>query len=182
MANAPQWGPIFDGVIQWGSLGEINAGPGPGTGQRQRWVVYDTFGTIFTWPSFQGTQAAADTTPVTQPPRGNAGAIYASWERERSRYERSPEDVRLERERLGIIPRAEEIIAQIAARQLERDEQDAQKRFEELFREIEIQGLEWNARYLEALAAIREEMAVAERKRKDDEEIVLITLMLAAAI
>ena len=91
--------------------------------------------------------------------------------------------MRLERERLGIIePRVENLIAQIAARQLERDEQDAQKRFEELYREVEIQGLEWNARYLEALAAIREEMATAERKRKDDEEIVLLTLMLAAAV
>jgi hypothetical protein len=105
-------------------------------------------------------------------------------------YPRPPSrrQVSRDRERLGLLDElALKTIAEVAARQAERLEQDAQKRFEELSRELQLRGLEWEARYLETLNAKREELIDAEilsrlkaKFRADDEMIVL--MLLAASI
>jgi hypothetical protein len=64
-------------------------------------------------------------------------------------------------------------------------EQDAQKRFEELLRELELQGIEFDARYLEALNIQRERLIDAEiaarlRLIREDEELIILLLMAAS--
>jgi hypothetical protein len=105
-------------------------------------------------------------------------------------YPRPPsrQQVSRDRERVGLLDElALQAIAEVAARQAERLEQDAQKRFDELSRELQLRGLEWEARYLETLNAKREELIDAEilsrlkaKFRADDEMIVL--MLLAASI
>jgi hypothetical protein len=96
--------------------------------------------------------------------------------------QRSPEDVRRARQRFGVIPPdALEVIEAVATRQaLAQQEADEQKRFEELSRELELRRIEFDARYLEVLAALREEN-IAELKRQNYNQEVLMLLMLAAA-
>jgi hypothetical protein len=82
--------------------------------------------------------------------------------------------------------RAQAVIADVAARQAERLELDAQKRFEELSRELQLKGIEWEARYLEALNIQREALIDAEigarlRARLQGEEELLVLLLMAAA-
>ena len=65
MANAPNWVVTYDGIIQWGSLGEGgtsgHAGPGPGTGRRQGWHVIDTaLDTVFVWRNSGAAPAVAE--------------------------------------------------------------------------------------------------------------------------
>jgi hypothetical protein len=64
-------------------------------------------------------------------------------------------------------------------------EQDAQKRFDELLRELELQGIEFDARYLEALNIQRERLIDAEiaarlRLIREDEELLILLLMAAS--
>ena len=96
---------------------------------------------------------------------------------------RTKDDVRLERERLGILPAR--IIEEVAARQVERLETDAQKQYDELLRELELQGVQFEARYLEALTAYRdfllnEEIARRLRQNINNEETMMLILIAAA--
>lgn len=99
---------------------------------------------------------------------------------------KTPEDVRLARERVGIItPKAESVIHAVAARQVNTLEQDEQKYFEELARELELEGIAWEAQYLDALAQQREMMIQQEiatlLQRKLNNEALMSLVLLAAA-
>lgn len=110
----------------------------------------------------------------------NPSQGYTGYETRR----KTPEDVRREREELGIIPKR--IIEEVAARQVQTLEQDEQKRFEELSRELELKGVQWEARYLEALNEQRSMLLTVEIARRlqqkiTDEELMTL-IMLAAAV
>ena len=72
-------------------------------------------------------------------------------------YERRDrkKEKRKRREELGIQPKALEIIAAVATRQALDPEIDKQQQLEELSRELEIQGIQWQSIYLDRLIALR---------------------------
>ena len=104
-------------------------------------------------------------------------------------YRRKREDVSEARKRLGLDDgyRVSTVIADVAVRQAERIEQDQQKIFDELLRELELQGLEFDRRYLEALGVQRQRLIDAEiaarlqRLVKDEEELMLLVMIAAAS-
>lgn len=102
------------------------------------------------------------------------------------RRRRTPEDLRRDRERFGISLEAQGVISAVAAGQANRLELDAQKRFEELERELQAQEIAWRAEYLTALNAERERLITAEiaarlqAKQRDDETIILALLAAVA--
>jgi len=66
-------------------------------------------------------------------------------------------------------------------------ERDEQKRFEELLRELQLQGIEFDARYLEALNIQRERLIDAEisaryRLIREEEELIILLLMAASVV
>jgi hypothetical protein len=76
------------------------------------------------------------------------------------------------------------VIEQVAEAQVQRLEGDEHKRFEELERELETRGIEWEARYLTALneqreLLIEEEIGRLLRKKIKDEEAYIDLLLLA---
>ena len=75
---------------------------------------------------------------------------------------RDPEELRKQREELGILPAAQEVIQEVAARQVDRLETDAHKQFEELQRELELRHVEWQAAYLDALSEARGQLIAKE--------------------
>lgn len=100
--------------------------------------------------------------------------------------QRTEEDIRRSRERFGIPDDAARVITEVAARQVARIEMDAEKRFEELARELTLQRIEWDARYLETLNAERERMIAEEiealmRKGMAQNEAIILLLLVAAA-
>jgi hypothetical protein len=132
------------------------------------------------------------TTGVGAPPAPPAPAVderpkgTAEWLWQKAVDQRAPEDVRRARERFGVLPRqAAEAIAEVAARQVDRAEQDEQKRFDELLRELQLRSLEFEARYLDALAVMRERLIEEEKRRAlarmREEEDILVLLLMAAA-
>lgn len=101
----------------------------------------------------------------------------------RRRDGRSKKEIELDRERFGI---AATVIAEVAEHQAQRLEQDEQKRFDELLRELQLREIEWDARYLEALNAQRqrlidEEIAKLLKLKTTDEEMMIL-MMLAACV
>lgn len=100
---------------------------------------------------------------------------------------RTKEEIRRDRERFGIIPPAVvEVIAAVAARQAETLVLDEQKRYEELTREITLLGLEYDARYLEAVNIERQRLIDAEigmllRRRQDEEDLMILLVMAGLA-
>lgn len=95
---------------------------------------------------------------------------------------RSEADVRRAREFFGVIPKVVEEVARDQAKRLELDEQ---KRFEQLQRELQLQGIEWDVRYLEAMNEMRNRMIDAEialrlRQRLQDDEDLLMLMVLTA--
>ena len=104
-------------------------------------------------------------------------------------YKRTRRDIARDRERFGIPDHerlvAEAVAAQIAAGQAARLEMDAQKRFDELQRELQLRGIEWQARYLEKMNAERERLIDLEigkllRQQMEDEQVIL--MLLAASV
>lgn len=97
---------------------------------------------------------------------------------------RTPEELRRERVRLGILP--EQIIENVALRQTENLRLDEQQRFEELQGELRLQGIEMESAHLAVLNARREQLINAEIARrimaKMDEEAVILLLFMAASI
>ncbi len=99
---------------------------------------------------------------------------------------RTPADIRQAREKFGIIePQAEKIIEAVAKRQATSLEQDAQKRFEELSRELELQSIQWDTSYLDALNRYRENLIAQEigrmlRQKVSNEQTTALLLMAAA--
>ena len=134
-------------------------------------------GTLW-WRSGAGTPAPA--VPAQSPPRGRA-----AWLLDNEQQRRTRKDISHERERYGIQDElALEIISDVAARQAERLEQDAQKRFEELTRELELRRVEFDAKYLTAMNEMRAAFIDAEiarllHKRLRDEADVLLLLLMA---
>ena len=99
---------------------------------------------------------------------------------------RTKKEIQEERERLGILPRkVERIIQDVALRQAQKLELDKQKQFEELSRELRVQKIEWEGRFLEVLNAEREKLIdreIAQRLRfRVQEENDLMALMVLAA-
>lgn len=104
-------------------------------------------------------------------------------------YPRPPDKHQISRarKRLGLEDEVAKAIAHVAARQAETLELDAQKRFEELHRELQLRGIEWEARYLEALNLERERLIDAEiasrlkeKLRRDNEDIIVLMLLAAS--
>ena len=101
-------------------------------------------------------------------------------------YPRTKKDIRRARERFGIPDEerleAERVVAEIAKRQAEKLELDAQKRFEELSRELQLRDIQWEASYLESLNTQRQKLIDAElydrfKKFRDEQDIALLILM-----
>ena len=128
-----------------------------------------------------GAPPAPPPATVDDRPKGTAEWLWQS-----AVDRRAPEDVRRARERFGVLPReAAEAIAEVAARQVERSEQDEQKRFDELLRELQLRSIEFEARYLDALAVMRERLIedarqAAIRRQKQEEEVMILMLVAAA--
>mgnify|MGYP001561717976 FL=1 len=77
-------------------------------------------------------------------------------------HPRTPHEIRKEREKWGILPKTQDIIEGVAQRQAEDLHLDAQQRLEELERELELAGIEWDGKYLTMLNAERERLINAE--------------------
>ena len=98
---------------------------------------------------------------------------------------RKPWRKRLEEQRIQAV--AIDLIERVAQRQVETLESDEHKRFEELERELELKGIEWEARYLEALNDRRQALVIEEigrllRLRQDEEDMVILLTMMASLI
>ena len=95
------------------------------------------------------------------------------------------EQLRESRERFGITEPAQKVIAAVARRQVEANVLDEQKRLEELTRQLELEGIEWDTRYLEALAQMREllltEALKAQFTMMQDEQDAIALMLIAAA-
>lgn len=93
---------------------------------------------------------------------------------------------RVPRGTLRLPEKAQAVIEAVALRQVETLEADELKRLEELERELQLKGIEWEARHLEALNVRREHLIDLEigrllkAKLEADDELLLI--MLAASI
>jgi hypothetical protein len=88
-------------------------------------------------------------------------------------------------DRRRISPKVVRIIEEVAESQVQRLETDEQKRFEELARELELEAVEFETQYLQALALKREVLIDLEierllKKKLNDEAVLLI--LLAASI
>ena len=139
-----------------------------------------------------GMGAGAASAPEPPPPaaptiRPSGGIPYTA----RDGLPRSKRDISRARKRFGLDDGADRevvaatVIADVAARQALVLERDAQKRFEELLRELQLQGIEFDARYLEALNIQRERLIDAEiaaryRLIREDEELIILLLMAAS--
>ena len=103
----------------------------------------------------------------------------------RRRDGRSRREIEEDRARFGLPAKVAEVVATVAARQAETLVQDQQKQFDELLGEITLQGLEFEARYLEALNIERQRLIDQEIglliKRKLDDEVIMLLLAAAAA-
>ena len=75
---------------------------------------------------------------------------------------RTREELERDRERFGIPQEVSEIITEVAERQVERLESDKQKRFDELYRELQLRKLEFKAQYLEEMNQRRERLIANE--------------------
>jgi hypothetical protein len=103
---------------------------------------------------------------------------------------RSREEISRARERFGIRDDVAQALAAVAQRQAEaslteQTEADEQKRFDELYRELQLRSIEFEARYLEALAGMREAFLEETRrniKKRQEEEDLMLLMMLAAAV
>ena len=140
------------------------------------------FGTLY-WRTGAGTPAPAAPTADTRP-KGRA-----AWLLDNEQQRRTRKDISRERERYGIQDElALEAIAEVAARQAERLEMDAQKRFEELARELELRRIDFDGRYLDAMNVMRERLITEEiaarlhRKLKDEADIILLLMMATGAV
>ena len=149
-------------------------------------MAYDTWGASFgtSWALSWTKDEAVPPTDVVVPPLVGGGIPHD--------YKPSKHEVSRARKRLGLedevaSKEAEAVIAEVAARQVVRLEQDAQKRFEELSRELQLRGIEWESRYLESLNVQREQLIDAEiiarlrsKLKGEDEQLVLLLLVAAS--
>ena len=127
--------------------------------------------------------------PVEEVVISPSGGVPAADYRDRYYdHTRTSEQVAEARRRFGIEEKAAVIVSDVAARQAERLESDGQKRFEELLRELQLEGIEFDARYLQALNYERQLLIDLEIQRRmqlvlrqKEEEELLLLMMIAAA-
>lgn len=120
--------------------------------------------------------------PVAEQPRGTVGWLYGKYAPGDRR--RTSSDILRDRERYGIPPAASAVISAVAHRQAETLQTDAQKKYEELARELELRGIEWRGEYLEELNARLERLISAEiaarlklmQAARDDEDALVMLL------
>lgn len=127
---------------------------------------------------------------VAPPPPPPAAAVQPSGGFPAHDRARTRKQVSEARKRFGLEDtykdeRAAQVIANVAARQAEALEQDELKRFEELSRQLQLEGLEFDRRYLELLNQERErliDLEIAQRFKylREQEEIILMLLAAAA--
>lgn len=118
---------------------------------------------------------------AVQPERFSGGWEYAK--RARRRIE---EELRLERQKWGVLPAAAQIISALAISQADELETDAEARLAELERELELAGIQYHAKYLEFLNIQRQRLIDAEikgffeaREALDEENTRRLLLLLA---
>ncbi len=114
-----------------------------------------------------------------------SGGVPAPWTRDVFPHPRTPYEIRKEREKWGILPKTQDIIEQVALRQAEDLHLDAQQRLEELERELEVAGIEWQTKYLTMLNAERERLINAEIAQRmgllrDNEDATTILLLIGS--
>ena len=117
-----------------------------------------------------GAAAASAAAAATASPGGGY------WAREfkrryKPKYERIPEQI-------------QEVILDVAERQVQRLEHDELKRLEELERELQLRGIEWESRYLTALNEEREFLINQEiggllRQKIENDETALVLILSA---
>ena len=111
---------------------------------------------------------------------GSGGQAHSYGERRRT-----PHDIRDAREKFGIIePKAKAIIEAVAERQAQSLDQDEHKHFEELSRELELQKIQWDTKYLDALNNYRDNLISQEigrmlRQKIANEQTTALLLMAA---
>ena len=126
---------------------------------------------------------------VPPPPPPPPTAVQPSGGYLREGRRRLPEELLRQRVELGILPaEALAAIQDVAAQQVERLEQDAQKQYDELANELALRRIEFQAGYLQVLASERERLIDAEiaarlvrKLRQRESEAILLTLIAAAA-
>lgn len=91
-----------------------------------------------------------------------------------------------DRQRFGISAKAAGVIEGVAKRQAETLEADEQKRFEELERQLALEKIGWNGKYLaylnEARQRLKDEEIAELLKAKLEEEELMVMLVLTAAV
>ena len=101
------------------------------------------------------------------------------------RYPGSHPYLGLRLRKLKVKQEVREVIHRVAQAQVERLETDKHKQFEELLRELELEEIEWNTRYLTALQHEREFLIEQEigrllrKKIQTEEEEGLIAVLMA---
>ena len=144
-----------------------------------------------------GVLEASPTPPPVPTPSGppyppSGGRPYSGYEQRR----RSRRELSEARRRFGledgyapeVADKATAVISDVAARQADRLETDQQKIFDELLRELELQRIEFDRRYLAALTMERQRLIdqeIGQRLRriaeqKNEEEVLLLLLMAAS--
>ena len=98
-----------------------------------------------------------------------AGGYEAKRPRSRERKPLEPVDygTLLERFR-SLPPEAVEIVEAVALRQVDAPTTDSHQQLEELERELELAGIQWQSLYLELLKIQRQKLLDAERQNDDD--------------
>ena len=120
------------------------------------------------WGESFGAAAASAAAAATASPGGGY------WAREfkrryKPKYERIPEQI-------------QEVISYVAERQVQRLEHDELKRLEELERELQLRGIEWESRYLTALNEEREflinqEIGSLLRQKLENDQAALVLIL-----
>ena len=120
--------------------------------------------------------------PVSPPTTQPSGGFPFEYGRTRTRRELAEA-----RKRYGLDARISRVIEDVAASQAARLEADAQKRYEELTRELTLRRIAFHARYLEVMNEMRQKMIDAEiaarlKQRLNADEDLMILMMIAAAV
>lgn len=128
---------------------------------------------------YKAYQGSVDLSPAGgggyHPSQGLPPSAYAKGQ--------TPEQLRKSREIFGLV---EKVIQEVAKRQVETLQADAQKQYDELANELKLRNIEFEGRYLEALAVEREKLLDIEIKsllqsRLAEEELGVFLMMVAAA-
>ncbi len=148
-------------------------------------MAFDSWGLAWGNPSAWGSAwVHSGATPAPVVPDSSGGYRPTTGPR------RTKQELRRQRQELGILPAEVAAIEDVAARQVDRLEQDRQKQYDELAGELALRKLEMRAGMMEALALERERLMgveIAARMQeqvilqRNENEIMLLTLIAAAA-